>query len=280
MILALATALLAAQNPAGPKPEDTEVWSPKVPVVTPGAYTPAPPPSDAIVLFDGKDLSQWATVHDSSPARWKVHDGIVTVDKISGNIQTRRRFGSYQLHLEWRIPADITGEGTSGWFYSVSGNIRLSGNAKSIEAETMNGSLDLNVTTPWLKARAGHGNILLRGAPEDVDASTIGGTISIATSSVLRGQFSSVAGDIHFAAAPSPHGIFEFSNHSGNVELAMPSNVSATLALSTVSGAIENGFPRVRPTTNGRQAVRLSLGGGDAQITVRTFKGAIRLRAQ
>lgn len=126
MILALATALLAAQNPVGPKPEDTEVWSPKVPVVTPGAYTPAPPPSDAIVLFDGKDLSQWATVHDGSPARWKVHDGIVTVDKSSGNIQTRRSFGSYQLHLEWRIPADITGEGqargNSGLFLASTGD--------------------------------------------------------------------------------------------------------------------------------------------------------------
>jgi hypothetical protein len=125
MLFAL-TALLAAQTPAGPRPEETEVWSPKVPVVTPGAYTPAPAPSDAIVLFDGKDLSQWATVKDGSPARWNVHDGIVTVEKSSGNIQTKRSFGSYQLHLEWRIPADITGEGqargNSGVFLASTGD--------------------------------------------------------------------------------------------------------------------------------------------------------------
>lgn len=104
-----AAALLAMQN--GAKPEDTEVWTPEVPVVTPGPHASVPPPSDAVVLFDGRDLSQWATVKDGSPARWAVADGAVTVAKGTGNIQTRRSFGSYQLHLEWRIPAGITGEG-------------------------------------------------------------------------------------------------------------------------------------------------------------------------
>lgn len=178
------------------------------------------------------------------------------------------------------VSADISGDGVSGWFYTVSGSIRLSGRATSIEAETMNGSLDMNVSTPWIKARAGNGALLLRGQPQDVDASTIGGTLSIATSTVLRGQFSSVTGDIHFVGEPAPRAILEFSSHSGAVDLLLPQSTSALLSLSSIVGPIENGFTRIRPTALTPQSMRLSLGRGDAQMTVRTFKGPIRLRAQ
>jgi hypothetical protein len=178
------------------------------------------------------------------------------------------------------VSADISADGIGGWFYTVSGSIRLSGQATSVEAETMNGSLDMNVSTPWIKARAGAGNLLLRGQPQDVDASTIGGTLSIATSTVLRGQFSTVTGDIHFVGEPSPRAILEFSSHSGAVDLLLPKDASALLALSSIAGPIENGFTRIRPTALTPQSMRLNLGRGDAQMTVRTFKGAIRLRAQ
>jgi len=104
---------LVAQNPSPlPRPEDTEVWSPVPPVVQPGPDRGgALPPSDAVVLFDGTSLEGWMNVRDSAPAGWRVHDGILTVVKAAGDIQTRRRFRSYQLHLEWRVPADVTGEG-------------------------------------------------------------------------------------------------------------------------------------------------------------------------
>ena len=110
------------------RPEDTEVWTPVPRIVTPPAApasTPAAPPSDAIVLFDGTSLDQWVHTGDSAPARWKVADGVITVDKSAGNIETRRRFTSYQLHLEWRIPSDITGSGqargNSGLFLASTG---------------------------------------------------------------------------------------------------------------------------------------------------------------
>ena len=65
-------------------------------------------PSDAVVLFDGKDLSQW--VHpDGSPASWLVSDGAMTVAK--GGIKTKKEFGDIQLHLEFRMPAPAMGEG-------------------------------------------------------------------------------------------------------------------------------------------------------------------------
>src|SRR6478609_1618584 len=67
----------AAQQAA--KPADTEVWTPVPRVVTPGA-TDRDPPSDAIRLFDGKNLDEWVLTKDKSAARWKVGDGVITVD--------------------------------------------------------------------------------------------------------------------------------------------------------------------------------------------------------
>ncbi|HEV2279967.1 MAG TPA: DUF1080 domain-containing protein [Acidobacteriaceae bacterium] len=92
------------------KPEETEVWQPVPPVVTPGAKE-SDPPSDAIVLFDGKDESQWVSAQDHTPAQWIVADGVLKVNKKGGNIETKRTFQDYQLHIEWRIPPDITGSG-------------------------------------------------------------------------------------------------------------------------------------------------------------------------
>jgi hypothetical protein len=109
-----------------PKHEDTEVWEPVPPVVQPGNEN-SMPPSDAIVLFDGKNLDQWVSTADQSPAQWIVHDGIVTVSKAQGvgNIETKRTFRDYQLHVEWRIPSNITGSdqarGNSGVFLASTG---------------------------------------------------------------------------------------------------------------------------------------------------------------
>jgi hypothetical protein len=129
--LALATlvsvaAALSAQEPAKPKPEETEVWQPVPKIVTPGA-TYAMPPSDAIVLFDGKNQDEWVSAQDHMPAKWIVSDGILTVSKAPGvgNIETKRSFKNYQLHIEWRIPENITGSGqargNSGVFMASTG---------------------------------------------------------------------------------------------------------------------------------------------------------------
>ena len=134
-ILALVTVIVAvasAQPPSSPaagtkpKPQDTEVWQPEPKVVTPGA-TNANAPSDAIVLFDGKNLDEWVSAQDHTPAKWTVADGILTVNKTKGvgNIETKRRFKDYQLHIEWRIPENITGSdqarGNSGVFLASTG---------------------------------------------------------------------------------------------------------------------------------------------------------------
>lgn len=107
------------------KPEETEVYTPVPPVVTPGQDCTAPP-SDAIVLFNGNNLDAWVRTNDTTKsADWSVKDGILTVNKKSGNIQTRQRFMDYQLHIEWRIPSTIEGSGqargNSGLFLASTG---------------------------------------------------------------------------------------------------------------------------------------------------------------
>ncbi|HTJ29497.1 MAG TPA: DUF1080 domain-containing protein [Acidobacteriaceae bacterium] len=124
LLLAVAAPLIA-QDAAKPKPEDTEIWEPVPAVVTPGDK-PGAPPSDAVVLFDGKSIDQWVYAKSKAPAQWKVADGILTVVKDGkGNIETKKTFKDYQLHVEWRVPANITGSGqargNSGIFLASTG---------------------------------------------------------------------------------------------------------------------------------------------------------------
>lgn len=92
------------------RPEETEYYAPIPPVITPGA-TFSDAPSDAIILFDGRNLNQWISTRDSTSAKWIVADKVMTVNKASGDIQTKRTFRDYQLHIEYLIPANITGSG-------------------------------------------------------------------------------------------------------------------------------------------------------------------------
>src|SRR5687767_8269779 len=100
----------AQDIPASPKwtHEMTEWYEPVPPVVTAGENKQ--PPSDAIILFDGKNLSQWVSKESSDP-EWQVKDGILTVVKGTGTISTRQSFGDMQLHIEWRAPAEVVSKG-------------------------------------------------------------------------------------------------------------------------------------------------------------------------
>lgn len=108
-------------------PKLTEIYDtayePKV--VTPGAKC-GEAPSDAIILFDGKNQDEWVSASDGvSPSGWIIKHGTLLVDKAAGSIQTKRKFTNFQLHIEWRIPKDIEGEGqargNSGVFLACPG---------------------------------------------------------------------------------------------------------------------------------------------------------------
>src|SRR5688500_3540742 len=137
---ALAVRPLARQTPTAPRPdapaagqpaivkpgelgyEDTplipgqkwrghDVNRPAPPLVTPGA-TAAAPPSDAVVLFDGKDLSKWAQRgpnQENIDSKWPVRDGYFETGAKTGSMFTRESFGDVQLHVEWATPSVVSG---------------------------------------------------------------------------------------------------------------------------------------------------------------------------
>lgn len=91
-------------------PEATEFYEPVPPKISAGEATNTPP-SDAVVLFDGTDLSAWQSENDNAAPVWKVENGNLTVNPGTGGIKTKQNFGNMQLHIEWRAPSEIESEG-------------------------------------------------------------------------------------------------------------------------------------------------------------------------
>ena len=103
--------------------ESSKLWNPVPRIVTLPASSntvTALPPSDAIVLFDGKDLSKWKSSVAGGKVQWTVADGAMTVKPGSKDIETVQQFDDFQLHIEFRTPAQVsdTGQdrGNSGIF--------------------------------------------------------------------------------------------------------------------------------------------------------------------
>lgn len=118
-VLAVAAVFAQGRTDFPMKPEMTEIWDPEVRVVTAG-QTVTDAPSDAIVLFNGNNLTEeWVNEAGTEP-QWIVAEGAVTVAKGTGTIKTKRSFNDFQLHIEWRSPSEVVGEsqgrGNSGVF--------------------------------------------------------------------------------------------------------------------------------------------------------------------
>jgi hypothetical protein len=107
-LLCTVSTLAAYENVVVPAPKrTTEEFKSDINWLEPKVIDPGPvggPPSDAIVLFDGKDLSKW-----NGGDKWTIRDGYAVGRK--GNITTKQSFGDCQLHLEWATPTKIVGEG-------------------------------------------------------------------------------------------------------------------------------------------------------------------------
>jgi len=105
----------AQQRPPSWDPRSTEWYTPEPPKVQPGVGTK--PPSDAIILFDGTDLSKWeserrsTTDNRSNPAEWKVENGVMYIVPGKGGIKTKEFFGDCQLHIEFKSPAPENHQG-------------------------------------------------------------------------------------------------------------------------------------------------------------------------
>jgi len=117
LLLSLARASNAASVGSpfyGDAPDEHHPWAihdrnrPQPKIVTPGTFSsseqPGKPPSDAVILFDGQDLSKWVA-DDGTPTKWIANGGAMECVPKSGYIQTKESFGDCQLHVEWAAPS-------------------------------------------------------------------------------------------------------------------------------------------------------------------------------
>src|SRR6266480_7999981 len=185
--------------------------------------------------------------------------------------------------------ADIVVVGVDGKLdlTSVAGAIHVVGTPQDVTAETMNGSVELAGGTGRARVKTVSGDILLRGASQDLGASTLSGRIVVRAAGwqrggtgVQRGKFESVTGDISFDGELGRGGGLELESQSGNIAVRVPPQTIVDFDAVTIEGTITNTLgasqPRRRPASAG-QELRFSTGTGGAQVTVRTFKGAIVL---
>lgn len=91
-------------------PGMTEIMDPEVKIIQP-AMKVGDPPSDAIVLFNGKDLNPEWEDSKGNPSKWIIKDGALVCVKGSGVIKTKRKFSNFQLHIEWKTPSEVSGDG-------------------------------------------------------------------------------------------------------------------------------------------------------------------------
>jgi DUF4097 and DUF4098 domain-containing protein YvlB len=189
------------------------------------------------------------------------------------------------------VTARIDVEGVDGTLdlSSQGGTIRVLGTPRDVTAETLDGSVELAGGTARARVKTVSGDILLRGASQDLGASTLSGHIVVRAAGwqrggtgVQRGKFASVTGDIRFEGELGPGGVVEVESQSGNIEVRLPATTVADFDVVTIQGTITNtlghGEQQPKPGIgDAGKELRFSTGTGGAQVTVRTFKGAIVL---
>lgn len=194
-------------------------------------------------------------------------------------------------HLDVRVP-----QGSSVWIktvdaaivvdsvaggldlYSVSGTIDAGGRPRELYAESMSGNITARMQTRAARLKTASGAIDLGGHIDDAGTQTVSGGTVVHGGAIAHGRFESVDGDIRYDGAVPRAASLDFVNHGGRVVLRLPGDAAADLTVNTFEGRITNDFAaRMVQTGSGFKGrdYAITLNGGGARITVRTFKGEI-----
>ena len=163
----------------------------------------------------------------------------------------------------------------------VGGSIRVTGNPRELNVESMDGAITVTGTPEWMRLKSATGDITFNGGCADGGLSTISGSIFAAGGTVERAKLESVTGPIVFAETPLPGAALDFNTHSGRIELYLPRKFVEVDA-ATMTGTIENpytGRPAIASSDKRGQEIGLGIGSGGPRYYVRSFKGTIVLRA-
>ncbi|HJQ20577.1 MAG TPA: DUF4097 family beta strand repeat-containing protein [Gemmatimonadaceae bacterium] len=178
--------------------------------------------------------------------------------------------------------ADVEADGVTGGLdlNIVGGSVRVSGKPRELIVESMDGSVTFAGTAGFARLKTATGDITLDGGGEDLTLSTVSGGVRAAGGAIERGRFESVTGPITFAGDVARGGDLRFDTHSGALDLRLARGADAEIDAETVLGTIENTWTKTRPAV-GREGrgmdLGISSGMGGARVSIRSFKGNVRL---
>jgi DUF4097 and DUF4098 domain-containing protein YvlB len=181
--------------------------------------------------------------------------------------------------------ADIEATGIAGGLdlNIVGGSVRVNATPRELLIESMDGAVTVGGTSEYARIKTATGDITVQGRAQDLLATTVSGTITVSSGEIERGRFESVTGPIVFASDLRPGGEARFDTHSGAIELRLARRTSVEIDASSVTGQIENAWTSTRPVA-GREGrgmeLGISSGMGGARVSIRSFKGNVRLTAK
>ena len=180
--------------------------------------------------------------------------------------------------------ADVDASGVTGGLdlNIVGGSVRVNAKegARELLVESMDGAVTVTGSAEYARLKTATGDITVQGRADDLLATTVSGAITVNDGEVERGRFESVTGPITFAADVRRGGEARFDTHSGAIELRLARRASLEIDAASVTGQIENAWTSARPVA-GREGRGMELGTssgmGGARVSVRSFKGNVRL---
>lgn len=162
----------------------------------------------------------------------------------------------------------------------VGGSISVEGSPREANIESMDGDVDVTGTPAWLRVKTATGNVTVSGSSTDVAVTTVAGTVAVRSGSYERVRLETVTGPVQFAGELGRGASLVVDSHSGGIDFTVGAKASLDIDATTITGSITNSVSARRPTPGreGRGAeLALGVGTGDARVTLRSFKGNIRL---
>jgi hypothetical protein len=160
---------------------------------------------------------------------------------------------------------------------STSGNVSVTGVPRELTVETMDGDVELDGAIVWLRARTAGGDITIRGGAEDLVSASVSGAVTVTGGPVRAARLETMTGGITFEASIARGAVLDLGTHSGAIRVVLPKGSTPTVEATTVAAPIDNNLTPQRAALRGEgRELALSLG-GDARLTVRSFKGAVTL---
>ena len=198
---------------------------------------------------------------------------------VSGSLELFVPVGATVWAKSGSATIDVTGITGGLDLNIVGGSISVAGNPRELNIESMDGAVTVNGAPTWMRAKTATGDVTIRGSCTDLGITTVSGTITIRDGSFERSRVESVTGNVTFGAGVARAGTLLIDTHAGTIDLQI-GKASLDIDATTITGSITNSVTTRRPTPgrDGRgEELTLSLGTGEARVTLRSFKGNIRL---